>query len=227
MAHVAETTTSLGSYCLRWKLFEDAEAIRRAHWVEGYRLAHRDADRWADGPSGIRHTIVTKDRIFRMADELRRRPDGPDARSFFPVLKAVDYAASCETGANDTPTPTSAAAAGLVGYKVLFGKLPCVRDHDWPDGFQVTGEAESELATFGLRLSGFDPVVFDGTDPAAYVWALFEVHEREAACDQAVRRYGHRASAPCGLAVVPTPVQPQTLLPVPPPQALHPAGAGR
>jgi hypothetical protein len=206
---------------------ETGEAIRRAHWVEGYRLAHRDADRWADSPSGIHHTVETQDHVFRMAEELRGRPDWPNAKPFFHVLKAVDDAASWETDANDTPTPTSAAAAGLVGYKVLFGKLPPVRDHDWPDGFQLTEESESELATFGLRLSGFDPVVFDGTDPAAYVWALFEVREREAACDDAVRRYGDRAVPPCGLAVVPTPIQPRTPQPVPLHPAKQPAGVGR
>ena len=198
---------------------ETTEAIRRAHWVEGYRLAHRDADRWADSPSGIQHTIETQDHIFRMAEELRGHPDWSNAKLFFHVLKAIDDAASWETNANDRPTPTSAAAAALVGYKVLFGKLPPVRDHDWPDGFQLAGEAESQLATFGLRLSGFDPVVFDGTDPAAYVWAFFEVRERETACDEAVRRYGHRAVPPCGLAVVPTAVQGRT----PQPVALHPA----
>jgi hypothetical protein len=206
---------------------ETAQAIHRAHWVEGYCLAHRDADRWANSPSGIHHTIETQDRIFRMAEELRGRPDWPHAKPLFPVLKAIDDDACWETDANDIPTPSSAAAAALVGYKVLFGKLPPVRDHDWPDGFQLTGEANSELATFGLRLSGYDPVVFDGTDPAAYVWALFEVREREAACDQAVRRYGHRASPPCGLAVVPTPVQPKTPLPVPLHAAKQPAGVGR
>ena len=206
---------------------EDAAAIRRAHWVEGYRLAHRDADRWASSPSGIRHSVEAQDHIFRMVEELRGRPDWPNARPFFPVLKAVDDAASWETDANDTPTPTSAAAAGLLGYKVLFGKLPPVRDHDWPEGFLLTAEAESELATFGLRLSGFDPVVFDGTDPAAYVWALFEVGEREAACDQAVRRFGHRACPPRGLAVVATPIRPKTTLPVPLHPAKQPAGVGR
>ncbi len=206
---------------------ETAEALRRAHWVEGYRLAHRDADRWASSPSGIRHTIATQERIFRMAEELRGRPDWPNARPFFQVLKAVDDAASWETDRNEAPTPRSASASGLVGYKVLFGKLPAVRDHDWPDGFQLTEEAESELATFGLRLSGFDPIVFDGADPAAYVWALFEVREREAACDQAVRRYGHRAWPPCGLAVVPTLVQPKTPVPIPLPQVTQPAGLAR
>jgi hypothetical protein len=206
---------------------ETAQAIRRAHWVEGYRLAHRDADRWADSPSGIRHSIETEDHIFRMAEELRGRRDWPNAKAFFHVLKAVDDAASWETDGNDAPTPTSAAAAGLVGYKVTSGKLPPVRDHDWPDGFLPTREAEAELATFGLRLSGFDPVVFDGTDPAAYVWALFEVGEREAACDEAVRRYGYRACPPCGLAVVPTPVQPKRPLPAPRQHAKQPAGVGR
>jgi len=204
---------------------EIAQAIHRAHWVEGYRLAHRDADRWADSPSGIQHTIETQDHIFRMAEELRGRPDWSNAKVLFHVLKAIDDAASWETDANDIPTPTSAAAAGLVGYKVLFGKLPAVRDHDWPDGFVLTAEAESELATFGLRLSGFDPVVFNGTDPAAYVWALFEVRERAAAGDEAVRRYGRRAVPPCGLAVVPTPAQRRTPQPVTLHPAKQPAGA--
>jgi hypothetical protein len=121
----------------------------------------------------------------------------------------------------------SAAAAGLVGHKVLFGKLPPVRDHDWPEGFELAEEAEAELATFGLRFHGFDPVVFDGTDPAAYVWALFEVAEREAACDEAVRRYGHRACPPRGLAVVPTPARPRTPAPIPLQRSAEPVGVGR
>jgi hypothetical protein len=206
---------------------EGAEAIRRERWVESYRLAHRGADRWANSPSGIRHTIETQDRIFRMAEQLRERRDRPNAAPFFPVLKAVDDAASWETGPNDAPTPTSAAAAGLVGYKILFGKLPPVRDLDWPDGFELTDEAESELATFGLRLGGFDPIVFDGTDPAAYVWALFEVGERQAACDEVVHRHEHRACPPRGLAVVSTPVRPRTPAPVPLHRSPQPAGVGR
>lgn len=206
---------------------KDAHATRRAHWVEGYRLAHRDADRWADSLSGIRHSIETLDRVFRMAEQLRGRQDWPNARPFFGVLKAVDDVASWETGPNGAPSPTSAAAAGLVGYHVLFGKIPPVRDHDWPDGFELIEEAESELATFGLRLGGFDPIVFDGTDPAAYVWALYEVGEREAACDEVVRRGEHRACPPRGLAVVPPPVRPKTPVPVPLPRSPEPAPVGR
>ena len=205
----------------------DVEAIRRARWVEGYRLAHLGADRWANSPSGIHHSHKTQERIFRMAEQLRRRREWPNAAPFFPVLKAVDDAASWEMGSADAPTPTSAAAAGLVGYKILFGKLPAVRDHDWPDGFELTEEAESELATFGLRLGGFDPIVFDGTDPAAYVWALFEMGERQAACDEVVRRQEHRATPPRGLAVVSAPVRPKTPAPLPLHRSPQPVGAGR
>jgi hypothetical protein len=205
---------------------ENAELMRRARWVEGYRLAHRAADRWAESPSGIRHSIETQDRIFRMADELRQRQDWPNAKLFFPVLKAVDDAASWDTGPGGAPTPMSAAAAGLVGYKVLSGQLPPVRGYDWPDGFELTEEEEAELATFGLRLYGFDPIVFDGTDPAAYVWALFEVTQRATAYDAEVRD-GHRACPPRALAVVPTPVQPRTPGPTSLRRSAEPAGVGR
>lgn len=37
-----------------------------------------------------------------------------------------------------------------------------------------------------LCVNGFDPVVIDGTDPAAFVWALFEAEERLEAAGQAV-----------------------------------------
>jgi hypothetical protein len=147
---------------------------------------------------------------------------GPNAAPLFPVLIAVDDAAGSEIGAADVPTPTSASAAALVGYKILFGELPPVRDHDWPDGFALTDEAESELAAFGLRVGGFDPIVFDGTDPAAYVWALFEIGERRMACDAVARPHDHRACPPRGLAVVSKSVRPKAPAPVP----LQPAGVG-
>jgi hypothetical protein len=185
---------------------ETMDPIRQAHWVEGYRLAHRDADRWAGSPSGIRHSLETQERIFRMAEQLQRR-DWSNAEPFFPVLKALDDVAAGETGPDGVPPATAASAAALVGYKILFGTFPTVRDHDWPDQCELTTEAESELATFGLRYRGFDPIVFDGSDPAAYVWALFEMSERQAACDEVNARQEHRAYPPRGLAVVATPVQ--------------------
>jgi hypothetical protein len=207
--------------------FEAAEAIRRAHWVDGYRLAHRDADRWADSPSGIRHGIETQDRIFRMAEQLLERDDWPTATPFFPVLIALDDVAAGEVGDDEVPTAISASAAGVVGYKILFGKLPPVRDHDWPDDCELSDQAGSELATFGLRARGFDPVVFDGNDPAAYVWALFEIAERQAACDEVIARHEHRAHPPRGLAVVAAPVRQPEPGPLPLRRSAQLAGVGR
>lgn len=204
---------------------EDAQAIRRARWVERYRLAHRDADRWANSPSGIRHSIETQDRIFRMAEQLHQRGDRPEAAPLFAVLKAVDEAASRGIGPNEALTPPSAAVAGLIAYKILFGKLPSVRDQAWPAGGERTDEAESELATFGLRARGFDPIVFDGTDPAACAWALFEIGERQAACDEVVR-HKYRACPPRGLTVIATPARLQWPAPVRLHRSPQPAGVG-
>ena len=206
---------------------ENAEAIRRAHWVEGYRLAHRDADRWAGSPSGIRHSFETQERIFGMAEQLRQRRDWPTATPFFQVLIALDDVAAGETESDGVPTPTSASSTALVGYQILFGQLPPVRDHDWPDGCELTTDAESELATFGLRFRGFDPIVFDGTDPASYLWALFEMSERQAACHEVNRRKEHRVCPPRGLAVVAAPVRQSEPEPLPLYQSAQPAGAAR
>ncbi|MFZ5843142.1 MAG: xylulose 5-phosphate 3-epimerase [Pseudomonadota bacterium] len=43
-----------------------------------------------------------------------------------------------------------------------------------------------------LKLNGFDPVIIDGTDPAAFVWAIWEMEERLTACADALRAgHGH------------------------------------
>jgi phosphoketolase len=55
-----------------------------------------------------------------------------------------------------------------------------------------------------LRLNSFDPLVFDGRDPAAFVWALFEMNERYAAFESipvSARRYPFRI--PYGIAAAP------------------------
>lgn len=39
-----------------------------------------------------------------------------------------------------------------------------------------------------LRLNGFDPVVLDGRDPAAYAWTIFQSEERLSACGAAVEK---------------------------------------
>jgi phosphoketolase len=56
-----------------------------------------------------------------------------------------------------------------------------------------------------LRLNGFDPIVFDGRDPAAFVWAIFEIERRLEAAAAAVRagRARYPVRLPYGVAVAP------------------------
>jgi len=56
-----------------------------------------------------------------------------------------------------------------------------------------------------LRLNGFDPIVFDGRDPAAFVWAVFEMECRLEAAAGAVRSKGecYPVPLPYGVAVAP------------------------
>ncbi len=56
-----------------------------------------------------------------------------------------------------------------------------------------------------LRLNGFDPIVFDGRDPAAFAWAIFEMECRLEAATEAVHsREGlYPVPLPYGIAVAP------------------------
>jgi phosphoketolase len=53
-----------------------------------------------------------------------------------------------------------------------------------------------------LRLNHFDPIVFDGRDPAAFAWAIFEMEGRlDAAAEAIVRGESYPAPLPHGIAV--------------------------
>ena len=56
-----------------------------------------------------------------------------------------------------------------------------------------------------LRLNGFDPIVFDGRDPAAFVWAILEMETRLGAVAERIRRGEARYPVPLpyGVAVAP------------------------
>ncbi len=56
-----------------------------------------------------------------------------------------------------------------------------------------------------LRLNGFDPFVFDGRDPAAFAWAVFEMETQLQAEAEAIRSRGDRYPVllPYGIAVAP------------------------
>ena len=56
-----------------------------------------------------------------------------------------------------------------------------------------------------LRLNGFDPLVFDGRDPAAFAWAILEMEERLEAAALAVRagKIEYPVPLPYGVALAP------------------------
>jgi phosphoketolase len=56
-----------------------------------------------------------------------------------------------------------------------------------------------------LRLNGFSPIVFDGRDPAAFVWAIFEIEHRLTIAVEAIKNGTSRypVRLPYGVAVAP------------------------
>ena len=172
-------------------------------WIRGYREYHPAAAQWAHGSQKVCHSEVTQGRVFRMAEQLRAAQDWSNVGTFFSMLQALDDVVDAETGGTGRPSAISAAAAGLVGHNLLFGKMPAVRDHDWPEGFERVDAREAELATMGLQAEGFDPIVIDGIDPAAYLWGLFEMCKRQESCAEVKRVQEHLAVEPRCLAVIP------------------------
>jgi hypothetical protein len=183
-----------------------AEGVRAQPWVEAYKRSNAEAARWASGSGRVRHTVETQERVFRMAEQVRHRPGFPSGELVFTVLQALDYLAKRDTDApQPSASPALAAATGIVAYKTIFGQPVAVGAQGWPRDFEVAEEEEAELVIYGLRAGGFDPIVFDGRDPAAYTWALFEIRERKAADREAARAYQRACPRPCALAIVPTP----------------------
>ena len=56
-----------------------------------------------------------------------------------------------------------------------------------------------------LKLNSFDPIVFDGRDPAAFAWAIFEMESRLESAAEAIRTRGQKypVRLPYGIAVAP------------------------
>ncbi|HEY9286767.1 MAG TPA: hypothetical protein VIT43_01965 [Candidatus Dormibacteraeota bacterium] len=171
-------------------------------WLRDYRNEHPAANRWAKGSEKVSHNEQTQSRIFRLVEHLRRRDDCPIGRPFA-LLEALDSVVDLETGWRERPSPTSAAAAAIVGYKLFFGSTPPLAGQDWPAGFARVYQCETEFACIGLRAQGFEPIVFDGIDPAAYVWAIYEKLERGKAWAEIVRAGMHSAIEPMCVAAVP------------------------
>lgn len=69
----------------------------------------------------------------------------------------------------------------------------------------MSQQGGSEWFCDHLRLNGFDPIVFDGRDPAAFLWAILEMERRlEAAAQEvAAGRARYPIALPYGVAVAP------------------------
>lgn len=172
-------------------------------WAAEYRASHPRAAEWARGYGTVCHGEQTQSRIFRMAEQLRASFDWPSAEPLFTVLIALDRGLDPETAPGRAPKPSAVAAAATVTCNLLLGAVPHVDDRGWPVGFEQVTQTDVPAAAAALQRKGYDPIVIDGTDPAAYVWALFEMKQRQASCADVNRLHQYRPQPPRCLAVVP------------------------
>lgn len=135
-----------------------AADAQRTNWVAAYRTRIPGADRWAQGLRTLTHSIETQDRVFRMAEQLARR--GVARQDLFTNLELADRSVA---------TAVDPGAAAEAGCRAIAPLVPPVSapiviagDDGRPD----------------LRAFGFDPIPFNGRDPAAYAWVMFELRAR-------------------------------------------------
>lgn len=82
---------------------------------------------------------------------------------------------------------------------ILLNDGSCIRR------FEYSQSAGIEQFVSSLRRDGFDPIVIDGRDPAAFTWAIFEIECRVAAVADVSPCFCHPSEklAPCAIAVAP------------------------
>ena len=141
---------------------------QRTEWVRQYRDTHPPADLWARGLRHVSHSVETQERVFRMAEQLDRR--GVNRIDLFTALEEADR---CVALSSD---PHGAAEAGHRAICELVSLAP-------ESVVICAGENPSILRTLG-----FDPLAFDGHDPAAYAWVMFELSMRADADRRSRRR---------------------------------------
>ena len=93
-----------------------------------------------------------------MAEQLARR--GVDRADIFTALESADR---CVALSDDSR------GAADAGYRVISALIPLK-----PESVVIfAGESPA-----GLRALAFDPLAFDGHDPAAYAWVIYELSMR-------------------------------------------------
>jgi hypothetical protein len=153
---------------------------RRTDWVRQYRDDHALADLWASGLRHVSHSMETQERVFRMAEQLAR--DGVERTDLFLALEEADRCVAL----SDDPH-----AAAEAGHRAISTLVPLA-----PESLVIcAGDDQSSL-----RAPGFDPLTFDGHDPAAYAWVMFELSRRADADRRARwRRCATRPSIPAAI----------------------------
>jgi hypothetical protein len=130
----------------------------RTDWVREYRRGHAAADHWANGLGQVSHSIATQERVFRMAEQLQRR--GIDRTDLFTALEEADRRIAL------SGDPHAAAEAGQLAISTLVRLVP-------ESVVFCADEDESKL-----QMLGYEPLAFDGHDPAGYAWVTFELSIR-------------------------------------------------
>src|SRR5205807_9266057 len=153
-----------------------------------------------EGFGAVEHSVETQERVFRMAEQLAGR--AIDRLSFFAALRNADAVTQESSGRlQDSSTPAAVAGCGVID--TLLGPHGVVVNLLLPEAFEEQlgrvsdgwlpppqeGRAMILLDRVPrpdhLRSMGFDPITFDGIDPAAFAWAIFELALRdEDAADQ-------------------------------------------
>jgi hypothetical protein len=131
---------------------------QRTAWVRQYRIDYAQADLWARGLRRVSHSLETQERVFRMAEQLVR--SGVDRTDLFTALEEADRCVALSTD------PHGAAAAG---YRVISSFVTLA-----PESLVICAQEDESH----LRALGFDPLAFDGRDPAAHAWVMFELSAR-------------------------------------------------
>jgi hypothetical protein len=131
---------------------------QRTEWVRQYRHGHALADVWAGGLRHVSHSIETQERVFRMTEQLAR--SGVDRTGVFVALEEADRCVALSLDPH---------VASEAGYRVISTLVTLALE-------SLAIRADEDESD--LRALGFDPLAFDGHDPAAYAWVMFELSTR-------------------------------------------------
>src|ERR1700730_17561604 len=154
---------------------------RRTDWVRQYRRDQSAADLWAKGLRHVSHSLQTQERVFRMAEHLART--GVDPTDVFTALEEADRCVALA----DNPRVAAEAGHRAVSTLVMLA----------PEALVIFADEDES----SLRALGFDPLAFDGHDPAAFAWVMLELGKRA----EATVRSNWRRCVPQALPT-PTPI---------------------